>query len=830
MENASAAGRPVRLIWVVWFISAAVLGFEISLMRMLLVASWHHFAFLVISVVLLGFGASGTALFLLRSWVVPRGETVLFVLALATAGAVPICSAIAQHVPIEARFLPALLWQQVGYWMLYWAVLTIPFFLGAAAIGLSLMLAGERVGTVYGANLIGSAAGALLAPVLMSIVPAAWLPLAMGGLALLGAAGVRPASATKRMVAITTCAALVVGCVWLDPPHVRVDPYKDQAYMQRLMDQGSVQRIGRAIGPRAVVEAYRGDVLHDLPFLGVGALPPPMSVILADGHKVGSVLDVDRAARAEVMDQTLTAIPYALVAREPRVALLGETGGTNIWLAARHRASSIHVVQPDENLVDLLRGPLQEYGGTVWDLPGVRSHVAEPRHFIEHTTAKFDLIQLVTLQTLAAGSGGMGGLAQDHLITVQGITACLRQLRADGLLAVTRGIQTPPRDNLKLLATFVEALRRIEIESPAKHIVIVRDYLAVCTMVKVSPWQPHEIDQVRALCRDRQLTPVWFDGVQSQELNQPDALPQPPDGIGDWYHFAARQLFSSDADRFITEWAFDIRPPTDDRPFFLDFSKLASIGAQRDAYGALWLTRAELAFLFVLAATLIIGIVSAVATVIPLPLLPADTGGRRGGRAATVIYFSCLGLGYLLLEIVCLSHLTYLIGDPVRAAAVTICGFLLFSGLGSMTTQRIRHDRARALRRIIIVLVALGIGEMIALRQLAPAAGSLPVLGRCAVGLIMIAPLGYVMGFPMPMGLGRLSRAAPGLIPWAWGTNGFASVLAAPLATVLAMCWGYSIAAGLALLLYLLAALAFSHLPSCPPIAQMRSADPPASG
>ncbi|MCZ6444929.1 MAG: hypothetical protein O6758_01965, partial [Planctomycetota bacterium] len=583
------------------------------------------------------------------------------------------------------------------------------------------------------------------------------------------------------------------------------------------------------IGPRAVVEAYRGDVLHDLPFLGVGVLPPPMSVILADGHKVGSVLDVDRAARAEVMDQTLTAIPYALVAREPRVALLGETGGTNIWLAARHRASSIHVVQPDENLVDLLRGPLHEHGGAVWDLPGVRSHVAEPRHFIEHTKAKFDLIQLVTLQTLTAGSGGMGGLAQDHLITVQGITACLRQLRADGLLAVTRGIQTPPRDNLKLLATFVEALRRIEIESPAKHIVIVRDYLAVCTMVKASPWQPHEIEQLRALCRDRQLTPVWFDGVQPQELNQPDALPQPPDGIGDWYHFAARQLFSSEADDFINEWAFDIRPPTDDRPFFLDFSKLASIGAQRDAYGALWLTRAELAFLFVLAATLIIGIVSAVATVIPLPLLPADTGGRRGGRAATVIYFSCLGLGYLLLEIVCLSHLTYLIGDPVRAAAVTICGFLFFSGLGSMTTQRIRHNRARALRRIIIVLVALGIGEVFALRQLAPAAGSLPVLGRCAVGLIMIAPLGYVMGFPMPMGLGRLSRAAPGLIPWAWGTNGFASVLAAPLATVLAMCWGYSIPAGLALLLYLLAALVFSHLPSCPPTAQMQSADPPAS-
>ncbi len=105
--EATATGR--RLVWVVFLVSGAVLAFEIALMRVLLVASWHHFAFLVISVVLLGFGASGTALLISRSWVVPRGERVLFGLALGTAVSMPICCALAQHVPIETRFAPALL-------------------------------------------------------------------------------------------------------------------------------------------------------------------------------------------------------------------------------------------------------------------------------------------------------------------------------------------------------------------------------------------------------------------------------------------------------------------------------------------------------------------------------------------------------------------------------------------------------------------------------------------------------------------------------------------------------------------------------------------------
>ncbi len=791
-------------------VSAAVLGFEVSLMRVLLVASWHHFAFVVISIVLLGFGASGTALVLIRPWAMRHGDPLLFGLVLGTAASMPVCFAVSQHVPVEAALAPALLWRQLGAWVVFWAVLTVPFLLGAAAVCLALMRAPQQVGTVYGANLLGSAAGALLASAAMSLAAPAWLPAVMAVPALAGAAAL--GGSRRRLVTVAGCAVLAAAWLALDRPHVRLDPYKYAAQIERLQAQGSVVRAGRLVGPRAQVEAYRGGVLHDLPFLAVGRTPPPIAVLVADGHLAGSVLEASDPQAAAVVDQMLMAFPYDLVPPQPRIALLGDVGTANVWLATRHAAASVEVVQGDGNLVRLVTEPLGVHGGAVLQQPPVRVHVAEPRHFIEQTRAIFDLVQLASMESSAAGSGGVGGLGENHLMTVSGIAACLERLGPEGLLAVSRGLQTPPRDNVKIMATVLAALQRRGVARPRTHLVVVRDYLALCTVVKASPWTPDQIEQVRAAVRQRQLTPVWFAGVRADELNQPDAFPEAPDGEGDLYGYALRRLAAGDAARFIDGWAFDIRPPTDDRPFFADFCRLATLDEMRDAYGDLWLTRTELAFLFVVATAVVIGVVGLVATVGPLYRLPA---GPPGGRVITAVYFGCLGLGYLLLEMAFLSRATLVIGDPVRAAAVTISGFLLFSGLGSLVTQRLpRRRRNRALVTAVAILVVLGIALVPALRALAAPAGSLPVAGRCVVVLAVVAGPAFVMGFPMPLALARLSEGRRGgLVPWAWGVNGFASVLAPPLALIGAMTWGYHVVAGASLVLYTGAMAVFAGLP-----------------
>ncbi|MEE9211622.1 MAG: hypothetical protein V3U29_03115, partial [Phycisphaeraceae bacterium] len=475
-----------RLAWTVAVLSAGVLGFELALMRVLLVSSWHHFAFLVISIALLGFGASGTALCLLRSILLPRQRGVLLGLIIATAISMPLCTSLAQHVPVEARFLPALFWGQLGRWLLYWALLGVPFLLGASAIGLALIAAGDRVAVVYGSNLLGSGCGAWLGTAAMWVVPPQWLAPAMGAVTLLGVVTLFPKSPLKKAAAIGAGILAIAVVVWLWPPQLRVDPYKYLAYVQRLEQQGAASRLSVAYSPRSVIELYRSDAFHDMPFLSVGETPPPMDVLVIDGHWAGSVPRIRTLNEAAVVDRTLMAFAYAIAPQHPRVLLLGERGGWNTWLALRHGAALIHVVQPDPNLFELLQTSLDDASAQPLVQPTVRPVVAHPRHLLDHSRDQYDIIQLVSLEGLAAGSGGSAGLGQDHLVTVEGITAAVNRLTADGLVFVCRGIQTPPRDNLKLLATFIAALGRMGIDQPQQHMLIVRDYLAVCTVAKAS--------------------------------------------------------------------------------------------------------------------------------------------------------------------------------------------------------------------------------------------------------------------------------------------------------------------------------------------------------
>ncbi|MDH3214955.1 MAG: hypothetical protein OEN01_01525 [Candidatus Krumholzibacteria bacterium] len=815
MTLAGSAGKTaatVVLIWPVLALSCGILGFEIALMRVLLYSSWHHFAFLVISVVLLGFGASGTVLCFLRSWLMRRGEGAFFLLVLATAVAIPVSVRFAQHIPVEARFVPALLLRQVSLWVVYWATLSVPFLLGATALGLALMHAGKRLPTVYAANLVGSAVGAGVATVAMHVLPPAWLAPLMGAITLVGAAALANPRGSVRAASIAVAVFGIASWMWLDPPRIRVDPYKYLAYVHRLENEDKATRLASAYGPRAVIETFAGDSFHDLPFLGGGETPPPIIPVVIDGHGGGSLLNVKDASGARVVDQTLMSLPYAFVRPSPRVLLLGETGGANVWLALRNAASSVHVVQPNGQLADLLTGPLRQYGGFVFDAAHVSMIREEPRHFVEHSALPFDLIQLASMESWAVETGGVGGLVQDYLVTVEGLNACLERLSPNGILAVGRGLQLPPRDNVKLLNTLIAAMRRLGIEEPERHVVILRDYLAACTMIKMSPWTAADIDRVRETAVRRELTPVYFYGVLGRELNYPDRLPGPVGEEGDWLHHAARELFSEEADVFIDEWAFDIRAPIDDRPFFANFTKLKAIDALKQAFGDLWLTRTELALLFVMVAMSIVALAAVLLTIFPLGLI----GDIRcsPGLGVTAIYFSAIGLGYLMIEITILSRLIHLIGDPVQAGAVVIAGFLFFSGGGSLLAQRLAASGSALVPVLLLLLVAVGVIDAWLIEWVTTVAGSRPVTARFLVVIAVIGPLAFLMGIPMPSALERLQKRRPVLIPWSWGVNGFASVLAPPLATAVGMIAGFRIAGALALVLYLVAAMTFKKLPA----------------
>ncbi|MXW05672.1 MAG: hypothetical protein F4Z81_11455 [Gemmatimonadetes bacterium] len=800
-------------------VSCGVIAFEIGLIRVLQYASWYHFAFLVITIALLGFGMSGAILSLWRGYLLRHRHTALPILVLLTAVSIPLMLQAAQLLPVTGRFLPGLIVGQLAWWAGYWALLTVPFALGATAVGLALMSAGERLTAVYASNLIGSASGAVGVTIVMYFVDPAWLGYVTGAVVLAAAyRGDRRSSSNglvsssvPAVLAVLAVLAMLTGALLalFYPPFIRVDDDKYLAYVDRLEEDGQAEQLARAVGPTGVVEAFGSDAFHDMAFMTDERVPPSMASIVVDGHRAGSLLRIERPEQAEALDGTLMALPYGLVPSNPRVLLLDEVGGGNIWLARRHGAAAVDVVQSNRVLSDLLAGPLEDEGGMVFNLPGVALHPVEPRAFLEGTRGSFDLIQLAGMESWSAAAGGLEGLNQDHLMTVEGVAAALRRLSPDGILHVSRGIQLLPRDNAKIAATVIAALELAGIARPGVHIAMVRDFLGVCTMVRPRPWRVGEIRRLRDRAAERNLTPVYFRGITAGELNRPDELPGPPGEDGDYLYHVMRSLLSGDpgeTDRFFDEWPFEVRPATDDRPFFGNFGKLGALPDFRRAYGAGWLLRSELAFLFVLSTAFIVTCAGLVLMLLPF-VFRADIR-RASGRSIAAAYFLAIGLAYLVLEIAFLSGIQRLLGDPVIGGAATVGGFLLCSGLGSLAADRITALPGVSLGRLALVPAVLAIPVFTGLILLALFGGAWPPGVRLAAVLVLISPLAFAMGLPFPLGLRWFGARSAALVPWAWGVNGCASVLASPLAMIIAMQWGFLLTVTAAAACYVVAACA----------------------
>jgi len=823
---------PSATLIAVALISAALIAYEIVLMRRLLLESWHHFGYLVISTALLGFGASGTLLALIERRVRRRPERTMFRLAVALALALLAMPRLATLPPITARFIPDDLWNQVGWWSLYWVTALIPFLIGAAFLGAALMTAGPLVGRVYAANLFGSGAGAAGAVLIVSrfaIEHSIWpsFALTLAAVVLLPLRAPPRASRSRWVIRAAIALPLLILAFaarhwWpLGPSY---DEHKYAARLQHLVAQGSARRVASQPDPHGYVELYESDSFHDLPFPALSApSPPPMYSLAVNGDPGGSVLRINDAAEAAVMDHTLMAFPYRLIPPQPGVLLIGETGGANIWLARRREAAWVDVVQPNAAVITLVRA----WAGSVFEPAKGDVRTEDPRTFLlSRDRPQYDLIQIVSLEGLGVGSAGMRGLAEDHLATVEGFADCLRALNDDGVVAISRGIQEPARENIRIFATLVEALESIGAKDPSRHLVQVRDYLGVCTIATKTPLSDARRATLRTAIHQVNLTPVWYDGLPIEQVNQPDAMQGPSGTDVDWLHHAAREILSPRRAQFYDDWLLNVRPPHDDTPFFWDFYKPQAVAEMKQTYGDLWLTRAELGRLLLYASLLIASGAAVALILVPLGVIELRwrtseagaqaTGQRtprsrlglrstpRGAALWTIVYFGGIGLGFMAIEMALISRAIRWLGDPVIASAVVIGGVLVISGVGSLTGRRVVRDRTWLAPAL--VGIAAGAVRLVGWGTFGDGlAGAWPLL-------LVALPATYFMGMPMPAGLTALDRHTPRLVPWAWGVNGVASVIATSTAIVVAMTAGYRTVVILAAGAYVLAAVAAAPL------------------
>jgi spermidine synthase len=797
-----------RIIPAIFFISFVTIAWQLALMRCLLIARYHHFSFLIISCALLGFGVGGTVLSLKRRWFDENFNRVFRWGSLCLALALPLCFRLGEMLPMEVFFSPVNLVSTVGWWFAFWFIHGIPFLLAGLLIGLALMMDAKDVHTIYGANLAGSASGSLGGILLLELLPANGAAVPLSLLVVLGSTFVVPKPGNNSFKPYLTC--LIAGSLFLAAAGyfgadrvfpLNIDQYKPLAYVQRLEQQGSAKKIATRHGPRGRVELYSSPHFHTLQSLSSSESPPRMDSLIRDGFQAGSVLSIRTDEEARFLLGTLSALPYKLINPE-NVLIVGATSGLYVWLARLSTARSIVVVQPDKNIIRML----EAHQSKVLSDPRVRVVVTEPRAFLDSNRDAFDIIHLAALEGFAPGSGGIGGLKEDYLATVQGFSKCLDSLSYQGLAAVVRGIQDPARDNIKVAATWIEALEQSDAPCPGDHILMARDELSVVSLAFTSPLRNSVVRQFRKICDASSYDPEWFPGIKPGQTNRLHVLPGPEGSSISWYHHAIMRLLSADREDFYANWIANVRPATDDSPFFHDFFRWESVSKLRQALGPLWPARSEMGFLMLLMAAISTAVVAAVLLPWPMILLRRESDGPSKSMTGLIIaYFGGLGAGFMLLEMSFIQVFTRFLGDPILAAALVLGGFLFFAGVGSMIQPQVTTRLPWGILIVALAIAALVLLSTAVLPPVFHAAAGLSEVWKTVVGLCLIAPLALLLGMPFPWGLSLLHRKKVAAVPLAWSVNGFASVVSTSSAVLVTMTYGFKVLSVLAALIYALA-------------------------
>ena len=793
-----------RLLLATLLVSAAAIGYEILLMRVLSIVQWHHFAYMIISLALLGYGASGTFIAVLRGRLEKNFETAFAASALLFSVAMVACFIVAQRVPFNAL---EIVWDRGQFLNLtvIYLVFFVPFFFAACCIGLAFTCRGEDAGRIYFFDLFGAGLGALLIIALLFVVSPQTALVLLVLLPLAGSVLVTTMLGSRLRLGIAQLAWLALLALGVPQAHLElhISEYKGLSQALQVIDSRLLEQSSSPLGYIAVVDSPTVPIRH-APGLSFGTrhIPPEQLAVFTDGDGMSAITRYggDPAAVAYLGDLT-AALPFQLL-EGPAVLILGAGTGSDVLLALYHGASRVDAVELNPQMTKLVSQTFADFAGHIYEDDRVTVHTDEARGFVARSRGGYDLIQIGLLDSFGASGAGVQALNESYIYTVEALRKYLDDLDTGGLLAITRWIKMPPRDSVKLIATAIEALRQSGVSTPGRRIAMIRSWNTSTLLVKNGEFTSTEIEHIREFSRTRSFDTAYLPGMQPAEANRFNRFAEP------YIYEAAIALLGDSAGEFFERYKFHVEPATDNRPYFFHFFRwrtLPEVMALRKAGGAGLIEWGYLVLVATLAQAAILGLVL---ILLPLSLVrhdwPAGTGRDFG------FYFLLLGLAFLFVEMAFIQKFILFLSNPLYSVAVVLSGFLLFAGLGSASSERFAERVPwPGVSPVVVAVAAIAALALVYVMVLPVVFARFIGLGDAAkivLSLALIAPLAFFMGMPFPVGLRRLSAIAPGFVPWAWGINGFASVVSAVLATLLAIEFGFNAVILLALLLYALAA------------------------
>ena len=748
-------------------VSATLLMIELALTRIFSVIMYYHFAFLAISIALFGLSASGVFVFVARAKL-DRYHTraLLAWQAVLYAAATVVALFFLVRLRVGLNYSP----RNLELMLAIYALAAIPFFTGGLVLTMAVSRFASRINSVYAADLTGAAAGCLVLIPLLDRLGAPGVVLSAAALALLAAILFAPPTERRRLATIAAAvfavpiAGQATGVGTFDVTDTK-GHQGDRVLFSKWNSFSRIGVYGRTHGDWSLSAVYTG--------------PVPDS----------RFMDIDSAASTPILYTTpaldgldylryeLTAVAYQLKRPDdPFTALvIGPGGGRDLASALVFGASHVDAVEINPIIAnDVMRGRFLEFSGRIYEHPRVSVVVDDGRSFVRRTTNRYDVIQASLVDTWAATAAGAYTLTENTLYTAEAFGDYLDHLNDDGVLTITRWTF----DGLRLVSLAQEACARRGWNASGRLAIVKHDRIATF-LFKKSPLTKDEVNTLRDVANRLQFTVLYAPSIRPAEDNE-----------------YARLVLASDRHAFYSAYPEDIRPTTDDRPFFFHTTKL------RDqfevAFGRSMLFGNGLSALLTL-----MGISFAVVLLFIIgPLLLVHPWGQDGvGPVALphrwlawLVYFGALGAGFMLLEVSLLQRFVLLLGHPVYSLTVTLFCLLLGTGIGAMWSRRFDDsDLRRVASTALIVIVILTVFSVIAVAPLVRWAIPFSRAVRIAIAAAVLLPTGLALGIPMPAGVRLLSRTAPEMVPWAWGMNGALSVVGATVAIFIAMNWGFGV-------------------------------------
>src|SRR5262245_15002800 len=848
--------------------AGAVIALQICIMRIFSVGSWAHFGSLVVSLAMLGFGLTSAVMCIGKGWFDRRWRGVAAASLLAFGPLTVASNLLAQQIPFNAIFLvsdPMQKWRLAGNFMLY----MLPFLAGALYLGTVFLKANKIFGRVYFADLSGAGLCGLAFLVAMYLSPPENLivvPLILwflGSILWFLALADRRGVLALAAVAVVSVAGHFALPPLLDIPKLAVSDYKGVSYARKFPDS---QRVYASASPFGYLEVYSSSYLHFAPGLSDNAafnLPK-----MPDNAYLGMYIDGEGPSgiiRDLPPEQTAyyrflpMAYPY-LIKQAPDTFVVRCVGGSAPSVALGMNSASVTVAEGNPAVRAAFRTDkgLRDFTGDVLHHPKVHVIDYDGRLYLAHTAERYDVIDLSLADSAGLSSPGGFAIVEKFSYTREAMQSYMRALRDGGILSVTLwNKEEPPKSVLKLYATMAAAAREVDGGDIADRFFVVASYLSTATVLyKRGGFSAEEADKLREDTRALSFDEIYSPGFEydpsqtakvledyrkqifdTDSLSEPkedakdadepkpaeqaDATPpaepagepQQADKPGDAVpatvmgQLAWHYLVHGGWDEIAKGYVFDTRPLTNKRPYFAAYVKPGDLPRVTDR---LELLQDEWGYLL-LWATLAIACLAALSLVlIPLVFGWRTIFSRNPGKFRTIVYFACLGAGYIMVEVGLIADFMLALSNATVSASVLITGMLVFSGLGAYMSERFLPHARNLMPAIFVAIAALLIGYGLFLDRVLDLIGTLPYPLRLLCCFALIFPPAFLMGFPMPTAMTTLARLGKDhMFLWAWGINGCFSVIGAAAVPILATLFGLNAVLMIAGAAYLLAIPAF---------------------